>query len=65
MNGENRDGWLTKRQAADHFAVSVRTIDNWRKRGLQAHKMGGVVRFKRGDLAAFAEKCLAESALGL
>ena len=43
--------FMTKRQAAKHFQVSLRTIDNWLNRGFLPHyKIGRTVRVKLCDV---------------
>jgi len=32
--------WLNTRQIASHYAVSERTVFNWRRRGLRPRKLG-------------------------
>lgn len=56
----NPDDLLTREEAADTFKVSVATIDNYRRDGLIVPcRLGGSVRFKRGDLqAAFSGNIL-------
>jgi excisionase family DNA binding protein len=50
-------GLLTKRQAAERFQVSTRTLDRWRAAGLlPAFKVGGTVRFRPADLERFLKK---------
>ena len=51
---------LTKQQAADHFQVTMRTIDNWMKKGyLPYYKIGHVVRIKMSEVEAmWNERCL-------
>ncbi|QDU18467.1 helix-turn-helix domain-containing protein [Urbifossiella limnaea] len=53
------DQLVTRKQAADKFKVTVRTIDRWRKRGLlKGAAIGGVVRFRLDDLAAVVRRAL-------
>lgn len=43
--------FVTKQQAAKHFQVSLRTIDNWLNRGFLPHyKIGRMVRVKLCDV---------------
>jgi excisionase family DNA binding protein len=45
------DPVMTKRQLAAHLHVSLRTIDNWQKKGyLPYYKIGKIVRFKLSDV---------------
>jgi excisionase family DNA binding protein len=45
---------LTLRQVAEHFAVSVRTVQRWIERGwLKPLKIGGLVRITAKDLMDF------------
>ena len=47
--------WISKREAAEHFSVTQRTIDRWRRLGLPAHKPygTGLVYFRRSELDAW------------
>jgi len=46
-----RESWVTKKVVAKHFGITLRTIDNWMKRGLLPHiRMGRNVRFKLCDV---------------
>lgn len=51
-------GYLRKPQAADRLAVTLRTLDNWMKRGIiKSHKVGRSVYFKESELfEAFGER---------
>lgn len=43
---------MTKREVADYFRVSTRTIDRWSKGGkIRKIKIGGEVRFKSEEVA--------------
>ncbi len=50
---------LTTAQAAQFLSVSPRTLEDWRLRGggPPFRKYGRLVRYLRGDLIAFAERC--------
>ena len=53
------DKFLTRKQAADRFRVTTRTIDRWRSLGLiRAVAIGGVVRFRPEDLRAAVRRSL-------
>jgi excisionase family DNA binding protein len=57
MNAD--DQLLTRKQAAERFRVTTRTLDRWRKRGLiKAASIGGVVRFRREDLVELLRRSL-------
>jgi excisionase family DNA binding protein len=44
---------LTKKQVAQLFNISERTLDRWRKRGeINSIKLGSVVRFNRQAVQA-------------
>jgi excisionase family DNA binding protein len=46
-----REQYLTKAQVAQLLNVTPRTIDNFMRRGfLVYHKIGGMVRFRMGDI---------------
>jgi excisionase family DNA binding protein len=48
---------LTKQQLANECQVSTRTVDRWRSMGqIRCVKVGGVVRFRPEDVAAFLLK---------
>jgi excisionase family DNA binding protein len=54
------DELVTRKQAAEKFRVTVRTIDRWRQRGvLKAAAIGGVVRFRVTDLTEIIRRALA------
>lgn len=43
--------WLTRKEAADLFGVSLVTIHNWTKEGvINAYKIGTRIRFRRSEL---------------
>jgi excisionase family DNA binding protein len=42
---------LNKKQVAQHFSVTTRTVDNWTKAGvLKSYSIGNVIRFKRKEV---------------
>jgi excisionase family DNA binding protein len=49
--------YLTPRQAADWFGLSVRTLDRYRAsgEGPAFHRFGGRIRYLREDLQAWAD----------
>ena len=49
--------YLTPRQAADWFGLSVRTLDRYRASGEGPvfHRFGGRIRYRRDDLQAWAD----------
>jgi phage terminase Nu1 subunit (DNA packaging protein) len=44
-----REPWVTARRLADHFQVSVRTVQRWKARGLPCLDVGGTVRYRISD----------------
>ena len=52
---------MTKREVADFFGISERTLDRWRREGtIDAIKMGGIVRFREEAVDAAILKMLKE-----
>jgi excisionase family DNA binding protein len=50
---------LTRKQAAERFRVTTRTIDRWRNRGLlRCVVVGRVVRFREEDLRDVIDRSL-------
>src|SRR5688500_3798200 len=48
---------ITKEEVAKHFRVTVRTIENWQRRGVVPYvKIGKVVRFKVSDIEKYWSK---------
>lgn len=48
------DPFVTKQQLAQHFNVTVRTIENWQRRGVLPYvKHGKIVRFKLSEVEAY------------
>lgn len=46
--------FITKQQLAQHFNVSARTIENWRRRGVLPYvKVGKVLRFKLSEVESY------------
>jgi len=44
---------LNRKQAADHFQVTIRTIENWSRAGyLPYYKVGSEVRYRLSDIMA-------------
>jgi excisionase family DNA binding protein len=44
---------LNRKQAADHFQVTIRTIENWSRAGyLPYYKVGSEVRYRLSDVMA-------------
>lgn len=53
---DDPDRLISKKEAARLLGCSQSTIDNYRRAGvLEAVKLGKAVRFRRGDLLAFAQ----------
>ncbi len=50
---------LTETEAAEILGCKVSTLRQWRlrRRGPAFHKIGGLVRYDRGELLAFIESC--------
>jgi excisionase family DNA binding protein len=45
------EGWVGKKETAEHLGFSQRTVDNWMKNGLIPYiKIGKVVRFKLSEV---------------
>lgn len=55
------DAILNEGEAAQVLGINVRTLQTWRFKGHgpQYLKMGRCVRYRRQDLLAFAEQCVA------
>lgn len=52
--------WLTARQVAAHYAVSLRTVDRWAESGvLRAYRIGSVRRFKVSDVVSMPRRSAA------
>lgn len=50
-----REMWLTKKQAAEHLAVTTRTIERWqRDAGLPYFRVGSRCRYRASELDAWA-----------
>lgn len=58
------DAALNEGEASQILGINVRTLQTWRFKGQgpQYLKMGRCVRYRRQDLLAFAEQCVARSA---
>jgi hypothetical protein len=50
---EPPEPWLTKRQLADHLAVSGRWIELQQRRGLPYLRMGGINRYRISQVEAW------------
>lgn len=50
--------WLSNQMLADEFGVSIETVRKWRVKGTgpRGHKIGGLVRYRRGDVEAWLTK---------
>ncbi len=47
--------WLTSEAVAAHLACSSRSVQNYARRGtLRCSRVGGLLRFRREDVEAFA-----------
>jgi excisionase family DNA binding protein len=47
--------WLTSEDVAAHLACSSRSVQNYARRGvLRCSRVGGLLRFRREDVEAFA-----------
>jgi excisionase family DNA binding protein len=47
---------LTQDEVAEHFGVSLRTVENWRQRGVMPFiRIGKIVRIKASDLERLIE----------
>lgn len=56
----NETYWLTARQVAEHYGVSVRTVDRWTMSGtLNAYRIGSVRRFRATDVAKMPRRIAA------
>lgn len=52
--------WLTARQVAAHYGVSLRTVDRWTESGtLKAYRIGSVRRFKVTDVVKMPRRIVA------
>ena len=52
---------MTKKQVADLFGISERTLDRWRNEGtIDAFKVGSIVRFREEAVDAAILKMLKE-----
>ena len=56
MDKDERD-FYTRKEVADRVGVSVRTIDNWIKKGLfEAYRLGGRIRIKKSAWDSFIKE---------
>lgn len=55
MSTETLAPWLTAKQVADQFQVTVRTIRRWRRNGYfpPPVKIGGSLRWRASDVTDF------------
>lgn len=52
--------WLTGRQVAEHYGVSLRTVDRWTESGaLKGYRIGSVRRFKASDVVKMPRRIAA------
>ena len=52
------EGWVSKKGVAEHFNISVRSIDNWMKRGMLPYiRTGKSVRFKLSEAEETLNHC--------
>lgn len=50
--------WVGKKEVAEHFKISVRTVDNWMKRRLLPYiRTGRNVRFKLSEAEETINRC--------
>ena len=54
----NAEALCTTREAAALLGLSHRTLQRWRyeRRGPRHYRVGGAVRYRRGDLLAFLDE---------
>ncbi|HOZ13421.1 MAG TPA: helix-turn-helix domain-containing protein [Tenuifilaceae bacterium] len=56
---KNNDEWLDTKSAAKFMGVSLRTIMNYKEKGMINYsKFGGKLYFKKSDLQTVIEKCI-------
>ncbi len=56
---KNNDEWLDTKGAAKFMGVSLRTIMNYKEKGMINYsKFGGKLYFKKSDLQTVIEKCI-------
>jgi excisionase family DNA binding protein len=48
-----REGWVTKRQLAEHLQVSEKTVERWMAAGMPCLRQGRSVRFRVSDCEAW------------
>lgn len=53
--------FVDERTAARHFAVSPRTLRNWRAKGAPSHLLSGNRRYRLGELENWARGALGTS----
>jgi excisionase family DNA binding protein len=55
-----QDKLLTKKEVADKFGITTRTLNRWRNRGvIKAVVVGRVVRFRPDDVQAVIHRAVA------
>lgn len=60
LPAQPREQWLTKRQAAEHLAVTTRTIERWqRDHGLPYSRVGTRCRYRASELDEWATRSTA------
>lgn len=47
--------WYSKRRIAEHYDVSIRTVERWLHGGCPARLIGGVQRFRISDVEDFLD----------
>lgn len=52
--------WRSKRDVAAYYGVSTRTVERWVRAGLNARRVGGVLRFRFDDVERFIDEDLNE-----
>lgn len=60
----HRQQWLTLKEASAHSGVPVRTLYDWRQKGLPSYRVGGRVRIDRIELDDFMSAERGESRQG-
>lgn len=48
-----REPWVTGRRLAEHFQVSVRTVQRWKAQDLPCIDRGGTVRYRISEAEAW------------
>jgi short subunit dehydrogenase-like uncharacterized protein len=55
-NKLNADSYLSKKEAAEYWGYSTKTVERCMKAGLKYYLITGEPRFKKADLNQFAEQ---------